>query len=408
MIEKPEHSTRGASSMYRWKNCPGSVKRCRGLPDIKSVYAQEGTDAHELAARSLKTGKALSHWLGQTIGETKITEGIIRDLAVYTSEVLTSWPLEIRKIAPLFVEEKFDLDWFMPGFDLYGTNDASFGVPFQHLSIFDLKFGAGVYVDVFENDQCLYYALGALGLCDYETIKIVIVQPRFACVDGPVRSWEIPSKYVFDWAENVLKPAVLRTEEKNPRIEPGKHCLFCKAKSHLKCPEFAEYAMNEQRQSMKNDFDEIILADSHPIAKPEDLTNDQLVEIISKLDLAISFQKDCLRIAYQRAMSGSKLRGYKLVNSISHRAWVSDQIVMKRLKDSGYDLKNFIKMNVLSPSQVYQVFKDSDKINDYDLLLGDLVLKPDKGLDLVPETDRRKAVDSPSLDQFTTFDIKKD
>ena len=335
----------------------------------------------------------VTHWMGQKIGQTKMTEDIIQDLQLYITTIRHEWTLAIRKIAPLNVEKQFNLDWFMPGYELFGTNDASFGIPFDQLNIYDLKFGY-MYVEVEENDQCLYYALGALGSCDYEKVKITIIQPRLPHPKGMVRSWLISCDDVMHWAEYVLKPAVLETEKSNARIEPGEHCFFCKAKQHGVCPEFNEFIVEDA----KNDF-EIVSADHRP--KIEDLSNEQLIEIMQKLTLAVSFQKDCLRIAYERAMSGQKLPGYKLVNSISHRSWVSEKMVIERLKNANFDIRNFSKMTLFSPNQIQNALKDQQI--DFDDLLDDLVLKPDKGLDLVPESDRRKAVESPALSDFENF-----
>lgn len=44
------HSSIGASGYYRWKECPGSV----AFPPTSNVYAEEGTEAHELAEKLLR------------------------------------------------------------------------------------------------------------------------------------------------------------------------------------------------------------------------------------------------------------------------------------------------------------------------------------------------------------------
>ena len=44
-----EHSELGASACARWSVCPGSVVPSRGIERKSSVYADEGTAAHELA-----------------------------------------------------------------------------------------------------------------------------------------------------------------------------------------------------------------------------------------------------------------------------------------------------------------------------------------------------------------------
>ena len=45
-----KHAFLSASASHRWLHCPPSAKLCEGLPDQSSVYAQEGTDCHELCA----------------------------------------------------------------------------------------------------------------------------------------------------------------------------------------------------------------------------------------------------------------------------------------------------------------------------------------------------------------------
>ena len=51
---RPTHSPIGASSMYRWAECPGSVALSEGIVSESSAYAEEGTEAHELGATWLK------------------------------------------------------------------------------------------------------------------------------------------------------------------------------------------------------------------------------------------------------------------------------------------------------------------------------------------------------------------
>ena len=52
-----KHALLSASSSHRWLECPPSAKLCAAHPDRASPYAQQGTDAHELAA--YKVQKAL-------------------------------------------------------------------------------------------------------------------------------------------------------------------------------------------------------------------------------------------------------------------------------------------------------------------------------------------------------------
>lgn len=52
-----DHALLSASSSHRWLACPPSAKLCAAHPDRASPYAQQGTDAHSLAA--YKVQKAL-------------------------------------------------------------------------------------------------------------------------------------------------------------------------------------------------------------------------------------------------------------------------------------------------------------------------------------------------------------
>ena len=56
-MNPPAHSKIGASSMKRWQACPGSVKLSEGIESRSSVFAEEGTKAHELAEKWLNEGE---------------------------------------------------------------------------------------------------------------------------------------------------------------------------------------------------------------------------------------------------------------------------------------------------------------------------------------------------------------
>lgn len=63
------HARLSPSSAARWMSCPGSVELTKDMPDTSSSFADEGTDAHELAAKCLETGKPASEFVGLTMGK---------------------------------------------------------------------------------------------------------------------------------------------------------------------------------------------------------------------------------------------------------------------------------------------------------------------------------------------------
>jgi len=59
------HAKLSASGSVRWLACPGSVKAESGLSDKGSIFAQEGTCAHELAELVLTNGGNAFDWVGK-------------------------------------------------------------------------------------------------------------------------------------------------------------------------------------------------------------------------------------------------------------------------------------------------------------------------------------------------------
>jgi len=62
----PDHSPLGASAMYRWLPCPGSVQLAVGHNEEPSDYAKEGTDAHSLAQLCLAGNDDAWEYIGGT------------------------------------------------------------------------------------------------------------------------------------------------------------------------------------------------------------------------------------------------------------------------------------------------------------------------------------------------------
>ena len=221
------HSKLGASSAYRWFACPGSVKACADAPDNESVYAAEGTAAHELAAACLEKTpfKAPEDFLGKAFNGFEVTEEMAEAVEVYRTAILDEYEMGDE----LMVEQRFDLSHVYPG--CFGTNDALLYRESEGLLIvYDYKHGRGVPVEVEGNKQLLYYALGA---CTgkhnrrVEQVELVIVQPRCPHPNGPVRRWRFDAVDLLDF-EAELRAAARRTEDSDER-HAGSHCKFCPA-----------------------------------------------------------------------------------------------------------------------------------------------------------------------------------
>jgi hypothetical protein len=100
-----------------------------------------------------------------------------------------------------------------------------------------------------------------------------------------------------------------------------------------------------------------------------------------------SFCKDVERLAQRKAEAGLKIPGMKLVKKNAHRKWVNErEVESKLLPLLGKELYN---RKMKSIAQVEKVVK-SMKLPDTSL--NGLWMKPDKGYDLVPASDKRTEV----------------
>src|SRR5690606_26092408 len=61
------HAELGASSAHRWMKCAGSIALSRGIPNVDSEYAREGTAAHELAEKCLRRDLDAEAFIGTTV-----------------------------------------------------------------------------------------------------------------------------------------------------------------------------------------------------------------------------------------------------------------------------------------------------------------------------------------------------
>lgn len=81
------HSILGASSAGRWMKCPGSVRLCKGLPNVSSEAAKEGTAAHWFAEQCLKRKCDADYFLGTVREGYTCTPEMAAHVQVYLDAV---------------------------------------------------------------------------------------------------------------------------------------------------------------------------------------------------------------------------------------------------------------------------------------------------------------------------------
>lgn len=374
-MQKPTHSPIGASSYYRWKACPGSVRLSQGIESKSSIYAQEGTLAHEIAALILQ---------GQELDPKVVSadQEMLDAISVYTKTV------NKEEGFPLLVEHAFDLSDVFPG--LYGTADAIiFHEKSKTLKVFDYKHGAGIPVDVEHNTQLMYYGLGALISSDFvaEHVELVIVQPRCQHIDGPVRRWSLNTFDLLEFAGQLKQDAEIAMSENAP-LQPGDHCRFCPAAGM--CPALKDRALSVA----KTEF---------AVATAYD--PDELAKILTRLPLLEDWISSVREFAYGEASKGKSIPGYKLVAKRATRRWKDNDYAVSFLKEK-CKLKvkaMYGEPSLKSPAQIEKLLTKEQQSQ-----MEDLIEAVSSGNTLAPESDKRPAVKQlTASEEFGAIEMEK-
>lgn len=363
-----KHAYLAASASERWLKCPPSAKLCAQEEDRGSPYAQQGTDAHELAAYLAE--KALGRSSRDPTEDLSYYDVEMQEAAEGYASFVMEQVAEAKKLCadPLVcIEQTLDFSkWVEHGF---GTGDCVI-VADDLLHIVDLKYGLGVLVtasgeDGSGNSQLKCYALGALDtfgdLYDIRRIRLSIYQPRRDNVD----TFELSKEDLLKWADEVLAPIARLAYEGKGDFTAGEHCQFCKVKAS--CRKRAEYSM----ELAKYDFAEAPTLDAEEIAA-----------ILPQIDSLVSWAEDIKSYALEQALSGVHYPGFKVVEGRSNRKYIDEAAVAKVVSDAGYDPyeKKLLGITAMQRQLGKKRFEE---------LLTGLVVKPQGKPVLAPNTDTR-------------------
>lgn len=313
------HSKLGASSAYRWIPCPGSVALCETMPKSKdNVFSIGGTNAHTLAEKVLREPPNANYYVRnwKEHFDFEVTQEMADHVQSYVDYVRV-----IKNSLPnseLLIEHKFHLVKIHP--DLFGTCDAVVLQEFGELHVFDLKYGVGIVVDVEDNEQLMYYALGALELGDFSKVTIHICQPRAYHEEGGFRSQSFHVKELVQFGK-FLKQRALETEKPNAPLQTGEHCRYCAASP--RCPALYAKAL----ATAQTDFDAPVLPEI------ERLTDEQITKVIQFQKLFENWFAAVKKYALEEVLVGRKIGGLKLVAGRGSRSWTNYSEAEKILGD---------------------------------------------------------------------------
>lgn len=369
---KAKHALLSASSAYRWMTCPPSAKLASSYKDEGSTYAAEGTDAHSLCEYKLKTA------LGREADDPTENLTYFNEEMDAAAEAYAGYVLEQLEAAKdttadpvVLIEQQVDFSrWVPQGF---GTADCVI-VADKVLTVIDFKYGQGVLVEAENNPQMMCYVLGALSmmdaLYDIDEVIMTIFQPR----RENVSSFCLSVQDLYNWADTELKPKAQLAFAGKGEYAAGDWCRFCKAK--VDCRARAEANL----ELAKLDF-----------AMPPILSDADIEAILPMLDDLTSWAADIKDYALSRALSGKVWHGFKLVEGRSNRRYISEDAVAQTVMEAGFDPyeKKLLGITAMQKLLGKKHFEE---------LLGALIEKTQGKPALVPESDKRPAMQTASQD----------
>lgn len=372
-----KHAVLSASSSERWLNCPPSARLCEAYEDKGSDYAAEGTDAHTLCEYRLK----------QALGIP--TEDPIENLSWYNEEMeecaagYAAYVVELLETAKqtcsdpvVMIEQRVDFSrWVQEGF---GTADCIL-IADGVLNIVDYKHGKGVEVSAEDNTQLSLYSLGALeifdGIYDIDRVCVHIFQPR----KSNVVSFMMDKADLYQWADTELTQKAQLAYEGQGSFSCGEWCRFCKAKAE--CRERAEANLALARYEFQS---------------PALLDDEEIADILGKVDALTAWASDVKEYALQQAVSGKEWTGWKLVEGRSNRKYTSEAAVATTVEGAGFDP---YERKVLGVTAMQKLLGKTR----FEELLAPYIEKPQGKPTLVPESDKRPAMNTAKNDFMEEF-----
>ena len=348
---------------------------CRDLPESEdSVYAREGTQFHTLceveASRRLLGTEPREYALQLLEWAMETNEDWHEDQLAYVEDwiALLQQYLDEEEGAQLHLEVRVDTG--VPG--SWGTADAVI-VYSDRIRVIDIKYGAGIRVNVLGNSQLRLYGVGALETVVDDPLTIhevttTIWQPRMdnLCEETLTRA------ELVEWRNELLPIAKLALGEDAPFKPSESACRFCPAAGL--CKPRTEYML-------KQDFGDPQVLDGDEIADAFSRTS-ELKQWISDIE------DEALKRAYEDAGS---VPGFKVVRSGGRRQILDPEAAVDRLLAANFPPEQVYSRKPATLSKLDKLVGSAEELQQ---VLGDLLVKSEGSLSLTRESDTRPAADA--------------
>lgn len=397
--KRPPRIDLNPSSAERWTTCTASPQFIMDnhdkIPPSDTVWSQEGTTAHEVAAATLQN---------RAPNLSQCPTPIDADMRLHGwnyAEYVTDLAEDGHK---LLFEQKLPL-WYMPKRN--AIVDAAVINP-DSLHIVDYKYGAGVVVDTEQNLQLVIYAYNIAATLDKLPdedfpVTLHIYQPRGrAAEDKPVHKWETTwgeiaklGKMIAETASDIIDGNLY--PEWQPRFAPSeKACQWCPAKGFCQA---RVNALTEGIEPLVKFEDAPVFSGGIALPSPTTIEHKQIIAVLRHGDQIKKWLEDVQDYALSYMKAGGTLPGFKLVLSRGGNRYWADPVKAAKamLKDTLLREDEVYERKVISPPQAEKLLGKGKFPKE----LFNLVAKPPGQPVIAPEDDKRESCVIDAKSEFT-------
>lgn len=398
------HAKLSPSGAHRWMRCPGSVVLEAQYPDRGSIYAREGSAAHELAAIVLEGNEPNAQsYVGMQVefydGNEPVLWTVTQDMADHVDDYV-KLVREKAEGKTLLVERKVPIGHITGEQGATGTCDVIIiDTATGEIEIIDFKYGMGVRVFAEDNEQTQMYGLGALEeygvVGDFSHITMTIHQPRM----NHVAEWSIPVYQIHGFAEHVEQAADRCRQAEMASIgeagdltledflNPGeKQCKFCSAKAT--CPALRAEVTEAVGGSAAASVDEF--AEFMPETVDMQTGDNYLPIAMAKVELVEGWCKAVRAEVERRLFAGQQVDGFKLVEGKRGiRKWGSEAEAEALFKSFRMRQDEMYDYSLISPTKAEKLFKENPKRW---AKVKDLITQNAGKPSVAPANDKRQAI----------------
>lgn len=367
-----------APSSKEWFHCAYATRFLATKVEETNEASEFGSECHLLAEHYIRRSLKLIDYDSddnRSIEEIKAdfkhySEEMERLASGYADFVISTVDYEAKRTGEqpvVLIEQLLEMD-YAP--DTHGTLDCGI-IAGDTLTIIDNKTG---YIKVTPFDETLNELnsqLGIYGLYAYKcykdfypikNVRLVIYQERI----HNISDYSITAEDLEKWESERLIPAAKKALSDDAEANSGVWCKYCPGRNV--CRKRAEDTMSAVKETKK----------------PELMTDEEIEEILPKLDSIATYVEDIKSYCLKKALEGKKWKGYKVVESTTKRKISDEAAVAKVLSDNGYD--PYSPKKLMSISEL-QKMVGKTQFND---LVGSYIVKPKGQAVLAPETDARE------------------